>query len=110
MVTTLPPLKIVYATAWFGTKKFCKSSPRFFSFFCFFLNKINHGTVQDEQVGHDCPIPEGYTFNLTDAQNSWCTITSSTEETESAAGLMLHAPDTQLNNLPKRTFFFFFFF
>jgi hypothetical protein len=63
--------------------------------------------VEDERMAsHDCPIPERYAFNLTDNKhdnnNAWCTITSSTEDIESAAGLMLHAPDTNFGNIPQR--------
>jgi hypothetical protein len=59
----------------------------------------NHNKEADEDIGHDCPIPEGYSVNLTHYNaTSWCTATSSTDDMDSAAGLMYHAVDTAMDD------------
>ncbi|CEP17388.1 hypothetical protein [Parasitella parasitica] len=76
MATTVPPLKIVYATPWFGSRKF----------------------VEDQKfTAKDCPIPDEFDVDTKD--NYWCTLTSSRDDIKNAAGLIFHAPDMMLAEL-----------
>ncbi|KAI8646058.1 hypothetical protein BD408DRAFT_380887 [Parasitella parasitica] len=76
MATTLPPLKIVYATPWFGSRKF----------------------VEDKKfTARDCPIPDEFDIDTKD--DHWCTLTSARNDIKDAAALMFHAPDMMLAEL-----------
>lgn len=63
-----------------------------------------HELEQNLSIGRECPIPEGYAIDFSSADsNTWCTLTSNTNDIENAAGLMFHAPDTVSSSLPERT-------
>ncbi|PHZ14736.1 uncharacterized protein RHIMIDRAFT_311964 [Rhizopus microsporus ATCC 52813] len=79
MTTVIPPVKLVYYTSWFGNRKF----------------------DIDKDIGRDCPIPDGYVFNLT-GQTTWCTLTSSTDHWQKASGLIFHAADIHYDAFPPR--------
>jgi hypothetical protein len=73
----------------------------FFDTFLIIHNKyiVKKKTATDKPIGHECPFPEGYTFDDT---APWCTLTSSTENQASAAAVIYHAVDSPMFEKEER--------
>lgn len=102
MPTTLPPVKIVYATPWFGSRKFSMDTMNVSCCNCHLtLSPWKYFIVEDKKFSaKECPIPDG--FNIKADESHWCTLTSTTDDMKDAAALIFHGPDTMLSSLPDR--------